>query len=101
MHIEVILEVALALFALYGVFCAIQLLTELLFPSASFTLAVFVKKDEPIKDIYNRLCYAQVICARERGALSYPILVIDEEPDELRLSELEEMGVDIYMASKF
>ena len=97
MHIEVIAEVLIAMLAMYGVFCAIQLLTELLFRSSSFTLAVFAKKGETMEDIYKRLCYAQLICARERGANSYPIIIAERENE---LEELKELGVRVYIAKE-
>lgn len=102
MHIEVIWEVVLALFAVYGVFCGIQLVTELLFAPSSFTLAVFVEDGEPIEKVCKRISYAQLICARERGAKTCPVMIIeDTKTDEARIAELEKMGVEIYGAHKF
>ena len=97
MHIEVIGEVLIAMLAVYGAFCAIQLLTELFFRSSSFTLAVFAKKGEPIENIYKRLCYAQLICARERGAVEYPIIIVQSEED---IEKLKELGARIYITKE-
>ncbi len=97
MHIEVIGEVLIAMFAMYGVFCAIQLVTELLFAPASFYLAVPARRGESEKEIYKRLCYAQLVSARERGAKSYPIII--SESDE-KISELKELGVTVYTAKE-
>ena len=97
MHIEVIGEVFIAMFAMYGVFCAIQLLCELFFPSSSFTLAVIAKCGDTTEDIYKRVCYAQLICARERGAKTYPIIITESEK---KLDELKKMGVAVYTAKE-
>ena len=97
MHIEVIGEVLIAMLAMYGVFCALQLFAELFFPSSSFTLAVTAKRGESVEAVYKRLCYAQLISARERGAAAYPIVIAECEKD---LDELKQLGVEVYLVKK-
>ena len=97
MHIEVIGEVIIAMLAMYGVFCAIQLLSELFFPSSSFTLAVIARRGESVESVYKKLCYAQLISARERGAAVYPIVISETEEG---LDELKKLGVAIYLSKQ-
>lgn len=97
MHIEVIGEVLIAMLAMYGVFCALQLASELFFPSSSFTLAVTAKRGESVDAVYKRLCYAQLICARERGAKAYPIVIAE---DGAELDELKKLGAAVYLSKK-
>lgn len=98
MHIEVITEIFIAMFAVYGVYCLVELLCELFFPPRSFVLAVYAKRGESEQDIYARLCYARLIAARERGAKIYPILIADDSfaENEEKLEKLSKMGAAIY-----
>lgn len=102
MHIEVIAEVVIAMFAMYGVFCAIELFCELFFEPSSFTLAVFAKRGESAEETYKKLCYAGLVAARERGAKIYPIIIADESyaENEEKLEELKKTGAAIYTANE-
>lgn len=102
MHIEVITEIFIAMFAVYGAFSLVGLLCELFFPPRAFTLAVFAAKVESAGDVYERLCYARLISARERGAKASPVIITDGSyaEDEEKLEELSKMGAAVYAAKE-
>ncbi len=102
MHIELIAEVIIAMFAMYGVFCAIGLLCELFYKPSSFTLAVFAKRGESAEETYKKLCYATLVAARERGAKACPIIIADESyaENEEKAEELKKTGAAIYTAKE-
>ena len=96
MHIEVITEILISLFAVYGVFCALQLLLEHLFFARAFYLAVSAEKGENVERVNHKLSYARLISARERGAKSEPFIVVPEGEDEERIDALKKLGVKVY-----
>ena len=100
MHIEVIVEVAIALFAVYGVFCAIMLGVEHAFAARSFRIAVPVHPGESIERINNRLAYAEFVAKKERGAIPEPVLFVWEDEEDERIEEMKKLGVKLYIIKK-
>lgn len=96
MHIEVITEILISLFAVYGVFCALQLLLEHFFFARAFYLVVSAEKGETLDRVNQKLSYARLISERERGAKHDPFIVVPEGEDNERIEALKKLGVKVY-----
>lgn len=102
MYIKVIMEVAAAIFAVYGLYVFLKGISEYVFPPESYQLAVWVKGEYDYKKIYERLCYAQICAERERGADSLPIILVEPKYalDDEHIAELRELGFPVYVAEE-
>ena len=106
MFFRILIEVAVAMFAAWGVYCALHAIAELLFPTHQISVAVEIRTMEDIENLDTLLYDAKQMFGRRGGMHTVVLLSSDlmdgraGRGDELldRYDEiLERYGAECYL----
>ena len=106
MFLRMLLEVGVAMFAAYGIYCALKVVAELLFPTRQIAVAVEVRTEADAKNLDVLLYEARMAFWRRGGRRTVVLLSADlmdgrvghgdellDEYDEI----LERYGAECYL----
>lgn len=89
MFFTVLWDVTVALFAVFGFYCAVKALAELLFASSCIAVAIEVQSMEQAEMLEELLCEARACYLRKSRA--HPLVLISTELMEGGMGEGEEL----------
>ena len=106
MFLEMLLHIGVALFAAFGILCALQLLIELLFDTGRVAGAIEVRSPDDAASL-DLLLHEARVTLRGRGATRLVVLIstelmdgtlgVGDEPSDECLALLERYDADCYL----
>lgn len=99
--LRTILEVTIALFAVYGIYCAIRALAECCFVPRAYAVAVRLRPGEPADELASRIVEARLALC---GAAEARVLLLCDEhmlPDEATEMLLQEHSGDVLIVKPY